>query len=152
VTGRLHVSLVVKGEPAAEGLPRGLFDGLVAMNGDGEVLVGEGELGLGTPLTQAVRALNVIRIAAPIFTSIFERIPSLSVTPWALGRIYPALPDRPIMRGPSAPATMHVSVIPTNNPCSATPVVTLIAIASPDGSSIPPSNMRSRIRLPLSVM
>src|ERR1700694_2065142 len=82
-----------------------------------------------------------------------ERNQRLSVTPLvASGRAYPAPLERPTIRGPSAPATMHVSVIPMNNPCSTAPVVALIAKASPAGSSMPPWNIRSRIRLPLSVM
>src|SRR4029077_17820498 len=42
-------------------------------------------------------------------------------------KVYPGPPDRPITRCPSPPATMHVWVMPTNRPCSTTPVVTLIA-------------------------
>src|SRR5712691_1611500 len=63
-----------------------------------------------------------------------------------------ALAERlPMALGPSGPATITVSVRPMNNPCSTTPVVTLIAVASLAGSAMPPSKVRSRIRLPLSV-
>src|SRR5438128_7029698 len=57
----------------------------------------------------------------------------------------------PMALGPSDPATITVSVRAMNNPCSTTPVVTLIAVASFAASPIPASNVRSRIRLPLSV-
>jgi hypothetical protein len=61
--------LVVNGAPAGEGLPLGLLEGLVVMDGGGAVLVGEGELALGTPLTHAVKAQKAIRAVAAIFTS-----------------------------------------------------------------------------------
>jgi hypothetical protein len=68
VTGRPHVSWVVKGSPAGEGVPLGLLDGLVVMDGDGETLLGEGELAVGPLLTHAVRAQNAIRAVAVILT------------------------------------------------------------------------------------
>src|SRR5690242_5303513 len=46
---------------------------------------------------------------------------------------------------------MTVSVIPTNRPCSTTPVTFLSSFPKPAGSLIPPSTVRSRIRFPLSV-
>src|SRR6266581_5130801 len=59
--------------------------------------------------------------------------------------------DRPMALGPSAPATITVSVIPTNRPCSTTPVIFFSSKPSSSASLIPPSTVRSRIRFPLSV-
>src|SRR5438270_6231223 len=54
-------------------------------------------------------------------------------------------------RGPSGPATMTVSAMPTNSPCSTTPVIFFNSKPKSPGLSIPPFPLRSRMRLPLSV-
>src|SRR6266568_2828365 len=58
---------------------------------------------------------------------------------------------RPMAFGPSGPATITVSVMATNSPCSTTPVTFLSSTPNRSASSIPPSNIKSRMRLPLSV-
>ena len=68
MTGRPHVSWVVKGSPAGEGVLLGLLDGVVVMVGDAEVLLGEGELAVVPLATHPVRAQNAIRAAAAILT------------------------------------------------------------------------------------
>jgi hypothetical protein len=74
--------LVVNGSPGGEEMPLGLLDALVVMDGDGEPIVGEGELAVGTFLTHAVRAQKAIRAAAAIFTSISNEIQAGVLRQW----------------------------------------------------------------------
>src|SRR5438067_602255 len=58
----------------------------------------------------------------------------------------------PTAFGPSGPATITVSAMPTNNPCSTTPVIFFSSSPNSPGFLTPPSIVRSRTTLPLSVM
>src|SRR5712691_3366965 len=61
--------------------------------------------------------------------------PNLSAN---LCRYAPAPPESlPTTSGPSDPATMQVSVNPTNKPCSTTPIIALRAAASAGASTTP---------------
>src|SRR6267143_5603708 len=112
---------------------------LVAIvDGDGVTRAPDAIL-FAVPWLHAIRSTATSAQAAAGFTS--TRTP-------AVGGSYGAPPESlPTTRGPSGPATIRVSVMPMNRPCSTTPVVFLIASPQPGASLIPPSNVRSRIRL-----